>query len=134
MNEQDNKFHYSYTAPTEEEHREIESIRRSYLPKERSLSKLERLRALDRRVKLLPKFLALSLGVVGCLVFGLGMAMTLEWDLLMYGGIVSVVGCILMAIAYPVHRTLLRRNRKQYGAEILKLSEEIIGQSEEKTE
>lgn len=134
MNEQDNKFHYSYAAPTEEERREIESIRRSYLPKERSLSKLETLRALDRKVKLVPKLLALSLGVVGCLIFGLGMAMTLEWDLLIYGSLVSVVGCILMAIAYPVYRTLFFRNRKQYGAEILKLSEEIIGRSDEETE
>ena len=36
-----NKFNYTYSAPTEEERREIESIRNKYAPQEQTESKLE---------------------------------------------------------------------------------------------
>mgnify|MGYP001624302669 CR=1 FL=1 len=47
-NSSDNKFRYSYSAPTESERREIDSIRRAYLPQSEQMSGLERLRLLDK--------------------------------------------------------------------------------------
>ena len=43
MNE---KFEYKYEAPTLEERKEIDSIRQQYLPKNKTVSKMERLREL----------------------------------------------------------------------------------------
>ena len=46
-----NQFNYRYTAPTEEERKEIDSIRRQYAPQEQTETKIERLRRLDALVK-----------------------------------------------------------------------------------
>ena len=45
MNGPNDKFEYTYAAPTERERREIESIRKAYLPDEAG-EKLRRLRKL----------------------------------------------------------------------------------------
>ena len=46
-----NQFNFKYTAPTEEERKEIDSIRRQYAPQEKTETKLEKLRRLDGLVK-----------------------------------------------------------------------------------
>ena len=94
----DKKFRYTYTAPTEEERREIESIRAAYRKDVRS-EKLERLRRLNARVKNGAMSVALTLGVLGLLVFGLGMTMILEWGILAGGVAVSAAGVLPMAAA-----------------------------------
>ena len=68
-----NQFNFKYTAPTEEERKEIDSIRRQYVPQERTETKMERLRRLDTLVKSTASVWGLCLGVVGCLIFGLGL-------------------------------------------------------------
>ncbi len=124
-----NQFYYKYTAPTEEERKEIDSIRRQYQPREKAEeSKLDKLRRLDALVKNSAITVSLVLGVVGCLVFGLGLTMILEWERIVAGIIVAVVGSFPMGLAYPVYALILDRNKKKYGAEILSLSEELLNE------
>lgn len=127
----DNQFQYKYTAPTEEERKEIDSIRKQYCPQEKTESKLERLRRLDSLVKNTATVTALVLGVVGCLIFGLGLAMVLEWKLLVWGTVICIVGGVLMAISYPVYAHVLKKYKERYGEEILKLSEELLNEQPE---
>ena len=122
----DKKFRYTYTAPTEEERREIESIRAAYRKDVRS-EKLERLRRLNARVKNAAMSVALTLGVLGLLVFGLGMTMILEWGILAGGVAVSAAGVLPMAAAAPADNFVLRRGKEKYGEEIVRLSEELLG-------
>lgn len=122
----DKKFRYTYTAPTEEERREIESIRAAYRKDGRS-EKLERLRRLNARVKNAAMSVALTLGVLGLLVFGLGMTMILEWGILAGGVAVSAAGVLPMAAAAPAYNFVLRRGKEKYGEEIVRLSEELLG-------
>ena len=122
----DKKFRYTYTAPTEEERREIESIRAAYRKDVRS-EKLERLRRLNARVKNGAMSVALTLGVLGLLVFGLGMTMILEWGILAGGVAVSAAGALPMAAAAPAYNFVLRRGKEKYGEEIVRLSEELLG-------
>lgn len=122
----DKKFRYTYTAPTEEERREIESIRAAYRKDVRS-EKLERLRRLNARVKNVAMSVALTLGVLGLLVFGLGMTMILEWSILAGGVAVSAAGVLPMAAAAPAYNFVLRRGKEKYGEEIVRLSEELLG-------
>ena len=127
MNNDDNKFSYTYSAPTEEERREIDSIRQRYVKQERNEeSKLERLRALDRKVRNPAMIIALTLGIVGVLTFGLGLTCVLEWNLWTEGIVLMIVGFIPVALAYPIHGLILARNRKKYGDEIIKLTEELL--------
>ncbi|MGN0812153.1 MAG: hypothetical protein ACI4MQ_01400 [Candidatus Coproplasma sp.] len=120
------RFNYTYTAPTEEERREIESIRNAYLPQNEDKSKFQQLVALDKRVNNTARAVALSVGIVGLLIFGLGMSMVMEWGLYVWGAVVSLFGCAVMAVAYPLMRLTLNKLKQKYSKEILKLSEELL--------
>ena len=120
------KFEYRYSAPTEEERREIESIRAAYVTDERT-KKLETLRRLDGLVRRVPSAVAFAMGTAGLLAFGLGMAMVLSWSIFAGGIAVAAVGIVPMALAAPVYNAVLRRQKKKYGDEIVRLSEELLG-------
>lgn len=124
-----NQFNYRYTAPTEEERKEIDSIRRQYAPQEKTETKLERLRRLDALVKNTAVIWSLVFGVIGCLIFGLGLTMVLEWNILLWGIILMVVGSVPMALAYPVYKSVLDKGKAKYGDEILRLSEELLNEN-----
>ncbi len=123
-----NQFNYKYTAPTEEERKEIYSIRSQYAPKEESESKIDRLRRLNNLVQNTATIWSLVLGVVGILVFGLGLTMILEWSVWLWGIVLMVIGCVPMSISYPVYKAVLKKYKARYGEEILKLTEELLNQ------
>ena len=87
---------------------------------------MDRLRYLNAKVYNSATCIALIIGIVGCLIFGLGMAMVLEWNLLFWGIAVSVLGGIPMIGAYPLYQWILNRNKRKYGEEILQLCDEVI--------
>lgn len=120
------KFSYTYSAPTERERREIEDIRSRYRPEGEPESAFAKIKRLDSLVKKVPSAVAVSIGIVGTLAFGGGMAMTLEWDMLAGGIAVSVVGALFIAAAYPLYKLIFGRLKKKYAPEILKLSEELL--------
>ena len=124
----ENQFNYTYKAPTEEERREIESIKRQYEPKKESENKLARLRKLNNYVNGLATSVSIALGVIGLLIFGLGLAMVLEYQIIIGGVIVSAFGIPPIAIAYPIYNVILNKNKAKYGEEILKLSNELLNQ------
>lgn len=124
------QFNYKYTAPTADERKEIDSIRRQYSPKEQKETKLERLRRLDSLVKNTAVIWSLVFGVIGTLIFGLGLTMILEWNVFIWGIIFMVVGSAPIAIAYPLYSFLLNKYKNRYGAEILRLSEELLNENE----
>lgn len=110
---EDKEFNYTYTAPTERERKEIQGIRRQYLAEEQQESALEKLRRLDGKVKNPATCIALLLGVVGTLIFGLGMAMVLEWGVIVGGVIASAAGLVPVIFAYPAYSWILQRNKKK---------------------
>lgn len=126
-----NKFTFNYSAPTQDERREIEDIKRQYDGEKPQKDKLTQLRELDARVKNPPMILGLCLGIIGILIFGTGLTMILEWSMLAWGIVVMLVGCIPMGLAYPMHRLLLKRNKQKYGEEIVKLSEELLNEKKD---
>lgn len=126
------KFEYKYSAPTIEERKEIDSIRSQYLPKDKSISKLEKLRSLDKKVKGIPQAFGLSFGIIGILIFGLGLTFFLEWTNYWYIGIpLSLVGTILMIMAYPIYTKVLNKYKEKYGKEIIQLSNELLNENNE---
>ncbi len=126
----ENRFEYTYSAPTENERREIESIKKQYVPTQEKEDKLEKLRKLNKRVIQPPMIIGSATGVIGTLVFGLGMAMVLEWGIIVWGVMVGIIGAAFMAVAYPVYCVILRRNKKKYGKQIVELSNELLNKIE----
>ena len=122
------KFTYEYQAPTQEERKEINSIQQKYLLENPKNDKLKRLRALDSKVKNIPNAVAYTMGVVGILVFGTGLTCILEWDLILIGILVMILGSIIVLPAYFVHSILSKYLKEKYREEILKLSEELLNE------
>lgn len=124
MNEQ--TFTYQYSA---KQNKEVEHIRNKYLPKK--ASKLEMLKKLDRKARTAGQWQALTLGIVGCLVFGIGMCFGLAvfgpitWPALPFG----LVGVALMAPAYPLYLHISKKTKAALTPRILGLSDEIINAS-----
>lgn len=125
------EFNYSYSAPTEAERNTIESIRKQYAPTEIKEERIKRLKSLDNRVREGAMIAGLTLGIIGTLIFGLGLSMVLEWSMFIGGVAVAVVGLLPVAAAYPAYNYFLGRGKKKYGAEILKLTDELLNESGE---
>ncbi len=120
-------FTYNYSAAR---NKEVENIRRKYLPEEES--KLETLKRLDYKVQSAGMIESLCLGIIGCLIFGIGMCFGLDvfagadWLSFLFG----VIGVIVMIPAYPVYRYVAKKTKAELTPEILRLSEEIIKNKE----
>ncbi len=124
-------FEYTYSAPTEAEKKQIENIRRRYEEKPKAATTaVEQIRALDAKVRNTATVWGLVFGVVGCLTFGFGLTLILEWSKWILGIVFMAVGCPPMVFAYPIHQWKLKKGKEKYGAEILRLSEQALQNKE----
>ena len=120
---ENNTFRYSYSAAR---NKEVERIRRKYESQE--TSKLETLKRLDRRVQNAGVIESLCLGIVGALVFGIGMCFFLHvfrgasWLCAPF----FLIGAAMMIPAYPMCQRIARKTRRELTPEILRLSDEIL--------
>ena len=130
----ENKFNYTYKAPNESERMEIESIRRQYSKATKEESKLDKLRRLDKTVKNAGTVLPLVIGIIGTLIFGLGLTMLLEWNLILWGIVIMLIGSVPTALAYPLSLKLTKLYKEKYGDEILSLSEELLAEKEKQND
>lgn len=123
--EQQNAFSYTYSAS---ENQEVLSIRNKYLP--RTESKLEELKRLDKLVQSSGLVEALSIGVVGCLIFGLGLCFAMEviGSAMWLGILLGIIGTGVMLLAYPVNRKLFAKAKQAYVPRILELTAELSGE------
>lgn len=123
------KFEYKYIAPSEKERQEIEHIQQQYLDLNKH-SKIDTLRQLDKKVKNIPTCISIILGVIGILTFGSGLAMILEWKLIILGSIVSLIGCIPMTLSHFVYTKIHKKFKLKYRDEILKISNELLNKKD----
>ena len=120
---ENNTFSYNYSAAR---NKEVESIRKKNMLHEES--KLEKLKKLDLRVQTAGTIESLCFGIVGALVFGIGMCFFLD----VFAGaawltvLLMVLGAVIMIPAYPIYRKIAQRTKAELTPEILRLSEEII--------
>lgn len=124
-----NVFEYKYSAKQQEE---VEAIKKKYLPKEeraKETDKLEELRRLDKKVEMTATLWAIVVGVLGTLTFGAGMSFILAFETAMYipGITAGLLGIAGMALALPVHRMVLKKQREKAAPKILALTEELAG-------
>lgn len=125
--EEKNVFEYRYSAKQQEE---VDAIRKKYLPKEekaKGTDKLEELKQLDQRVELTATIWAIAVGVIGTLTFGAGMSLIMAFETAMYlqGIITGIIGIAGIALALPVYRMVLKKQRERMAPKILALTEEL---------
>ena len=121
----ENKEGFSFTYSAKQQ-KEIEAIRKKYLPKEEN--KLEQLQRLDASVTQKATTYALVVGVIGALVMGTGMSCCMVWGGAWFvpGIVIGLAGMGLMAAAYPLYSAVLRRERQRVAPEILRLTDELL--------
>ena len=121
-----NDFKFNYSVPSIEERNEIQRIRNSYITPTKKQSKLDYLRKLDSKVKNYPIIISLVIGIIGSLIFGVGLTMILEWNLLAWGIVVCTIALFPIAFAFPSYKFTLNHMKEKYSHEILKISEENL--------
>lgn len=104
----------------------IEQIRNKY--SEKQVTKLEKLKALDKKASKKASLFAISFGIVAALILGTGMCLSMKviGNNISLGIIIGVVGIVLCALNYPLHNMILAKSRKKYAPEILRLSDELL--------
>lgn len=124
MNDENNTFHYTYSA---KENQEVLNIRKKYLPREEN--KVEELKRLDNLVQAAGMAESLCVGLGGGLIFGLGLCLVMEvmGHMLWLGVILGLVGIAGMIAAFPVYRKFFARAKAKYAPRILQLAEELTG-------
>lgn len=124
-------FHYTYSA---KEQNEIQNIRKKYVAPEEN--KMERLRKMDAGVTSKATMTALVFGIIGTLLLGAGMSLTMSdlsgklgmnQSMAMFVGIlVGIIGIALVCCAYPLYNRVIKREREKIAPEILRLTEELM--------
>lgn len=113
---------------TEAELNIIKSINNKYKEEEKSSNKLNRLIVLDKSVTKAGLVWALTLGIFGMLIFGLGMCLCLLWTKYVLGILVGIVGVVFMSLAMPLRNKAMLKKRKEVSKEILDLSSEMLSE------
>jgi uncharacterized membrane protein YccF (DUF307 family) len=123
-----NSFEYTYSAQRQ---KEVEEIRKKYLPKEED--KMEKLRKLHAIPTQKAQVASLAVGIIGALILGTGMSLCMTkigaalGNLAMVLGImVGIVGMVLAALAYPIFNRVLKKEREKIAPEILRMTDELL--------
>ena len=129
----ENKEGFSFTYSAKQQ-KEIEAIRKKYLPKE--ADKMQQLRTLHAVPTQKAQAWAIAIGVIGALIMGTGMslAMTELGEILgshrefamLIGIVIGIIGMVLVALAYPIYNRVLKKQREKIAPEILRLSDELL--------
>lgn len=130
-NQEKETFTYTYSARQQEE---INQIRKKY--EASTEDKMEQLRRLDADVTKKATARSLAVGIVGALIMGTGMSLTMTDMNVVFGlskmmsmfiGVgIGIVGIVLVCCAYPVFTCTLAKERERIAPEILRLTDELL--------
>lgn len=120
---QHDSFHYTYSAPRQEE---IKKIREKYLPREED--KMETLRRLDESATRKGTMISLAVGILGALVMGGGMSCIMVWGGAWFlpGILIGLLGIAGVIAAWPLYQHITAKERERIAPEILRLTEELL--------
>ena len=88
---------------------------------------MEQLRRLDQSVTKPGTIVSLIVGIISCLILGIGMCCTMVWDgLMILGIIIGIVGIIGMIATYPLYTNITKKQREKLAPEIMRLTDELM--------
>ena len=109
----------------------VEKIRSQYLEQEQT--ELDKLKALDAKVKKPAKVFGYVYGSLGAIVMGAGMSLVMSdigtllgiTETLILGIAAGVVGLAMSCTTYPIYKKILNSRKKKYAGKVMELSERI---------
>ena len=106
----------------------IQKIRSSYELKE--ITKLDELKALDKKVKRPAQVFAYVYGSISSLVLGTGMclAMKVIGNSMALGIGIGLVGIALTLTTYPIFKAILKKRKNKHSKKIFELSDSLLNQ------
>ncbi len=116
MNQQDTKFI-------------AQKIRTGYV--EKQPEKLDELKRLDAKVKRPATVFGYVFGGISALIMGTGMSFIMTEIVkngMIPGVIIGVIGMGMALLTYPIYKKILSSRKKKYAEQILRLSEDLIGE------
>ena len=126
-------FNYTYSAKEQDE---IKAIRKKYAETQETEDKMAQLRRLDAGVTQKAQAVSLVFGVIGALLLGIGMSLTisefskilgsLEDMALLIGIIIGIVGIVRVSLAYPLYNRIVKKEREKIAPEIIRLTDELM--------
>jgi predicted lipid-binding transport protein (Tim44 family) len=122
-------FSYTYSAKQREE---IKAIRKKYEAPEEN--KMEQLRRLDASATKKATIRSMTVGIIGALIMGLGMSISMtdigavfgSFLSMLVGIVIGVLGIVLVCLAYPTYHRTLKAERERIAPEVLRLSDELM--------
>ena len=135
-NDDDRGFNYTYSTKQRDE---VRAIRNKYTPSEpEEVDSITLLRNIDSEVTRKATVRALTTGVIGALLMGTGMSMLMT-DIsskagldsgisLLIGIAIGMVGLLIMCVTYPLYNHILERERARVADEVIRLSDELLGE------
>ena len=78
----------------------------------------------------MPSVISLSVGIIGILIFGLGMCCWLVWsDMIAIGIILGIVGAAICIANYPLYSKMVAAKKEELAPQIIQLSNEIASEN-----
>ena len=122
-------FNYTYSAKQQDE---IKAIRKKYEAPEEN--KMEQLRRLDASATQKATVRSMTVGIIGALIMGLGMSISMtdigavfgSFLSMLIGIVIGIVGIVLVCLAYPTYHRTLKAERERIAPEVLRLSDELM--------
>ena len=108
----------------------VKKIKDSYI--ERKTTKLDELKALNKKVERPAEIFAYTFGTAGALILGTGMSMAMEvifasGALTMPIGIaIGVVGLAMVSANYFIYQKILTKRKQKYAKQVLALTDELL--------
>lgn len=103
-----------------------EQLANEYAPKD--TSKVIALKKLDRKAKLPAVIFTYTFGIIGALILGVGMCLSMNVignHYMLLGVIIGIVGLVLVSVNYPIYTKMLKKGKEKYAFEIMELAKEI---------
>lgn len=113
-----------------DDRKQVEKIRAQY--DAHTETDMEKLKRIDKKAKLPATIIAYIIGIVGALVLGTGMCFAMEVlgngdTTKIIGIIVGIIGIAIVSVNYFIYRAILKASRMKYSAEIISLSDKMLG-------
>ncbi len=123
MENNNETFQYTYSAKEQEE---VKKIRQKYMLKEQD--KMEQLRKLDQQVTHKGTAVSIAVGIIGSLILGMGMSCAMIWMGIWFipGIIIGIIGIAVVALAYPLYKHIIKKEREKIAPEIIRLTDELM--------